>query len=379
MKRSLIRALMVAAAMAVGASAFAQLAFNGYYRVGSMSNVDSGGNEATAFQDRIRLNISFAAADDMYGFKTRLQKDSSGTTSALVGLFTNGVASTGTTNLVTGATTIANTVTAPADIRYGYGYAKLLDGMVKLSAGYLDLTDYSVAENTGNYYFGKVYTDDLTGANTGIQSGQTGRYLGTALQVWPIEGLSVAATIRTDGSTIAAHHLGFDAYYLLPGIGKAIIASQFGLYSSTAASASNDLAKSFVSAGFQYLGLAGLSATAALRSTYVNNAEAFGAIAILEYGAGPLFANLSTDVDLTNSHYYFEGEVAYLVIPQVKIRGYGAYNDVPTGSIAINGINNKYSVGADLVLPVGKSEIQAGVVYGDQANLQFPILIKANF
>jgi hypothetical protein len=186
-------------------------------------------------QGRIRLNISFAAADDMYGFKTTLQKDSSGTTPALVGLFTNGVA-----------------------------------------------------------------------------------------------------------STIAARHLGFDAYYLLPGIGKAIIASQFGRYSSAADSASNDLSESFVS-------------------------------------AGPLFANLSADVDLTNSHCYFKGAVAYLVIPQVKLRGYGAYNDATTGNIAIDGINNKYSFGGDLVLPVGKSEMQAGVVYGDQANLQFPILRKANF
>jgi hypothetical protein len=391
MKLSFTRALVVAAALALSiVPAFAQLTFNGYYRVGSMTNVDTNGNNTgTALQDRIRLNISFVAPDDMFGFKTRLQADSSGTNSGLVQLFTDGVTATAATTgtslvgggAITATTTVTTAVTPPATLKYGYGYGKLLDGMVKLSAGYLDLTDYAAVQNVGNYYFGNVYSDDATGANTPNLSGQKGKFLGTALQVWPVEGLSVAATMRTDGSTLGAHHLGFDAYYLIPGFGKALLASQLGVYSTTAASASDDLTKSFVSGGFTYLGFKGLTATAVLRTSAASKtaAAAIGSAAIVEYSSGPLFADLATDIDFTNSHYYVEGEASYLIIPQIKARVYGALADVATANIKINGVSNVQSLGADLVFPIGKGEIQAGVVYGDKAGMQFPILVRANF
>ncbi len=392
MKLKLSRALVVAAALALSiVPAFAQLTFNGYYRVGSMTNVDTSNNALTAFQDRIRLNISFAAADDMFGAKARLQADSSGTSSGVMQLFLPTAATTTTTTgtslagggAITATSASTTTLTAPnGNIKYGYGYAKFLDGVVKVSAGYLDLTDYSVNQpGVGNYYFGNVYTDDVTGANSGMLSGQKGRFLGTALQVWPIEGLSVAATMRTDGSTVMAHHFGLDAYYLVPGFGKAIVSSNLGQYSG----ASDDLSRSFVSAGFQYVGFPGLSATASLRSTYTLNAAAFGAVEIVEYNAGPLFADVSSDWDFTNSHFYIEGEASYLVIPQIKVRVYGAYTDTSSAtyqgkSININGNSaNTQAFGADLVFPIGKGELQAGVVYGDKSNIQFPILVRANF
>ena len=107
-------------------------------------------------------------------------------------------------------------------------------------------------------------------------------------------------------------------------------------------------------------------------------------VAIVEYSSGPFFANVSGDADFTNSHYYLEGEASYLMIPQVKVRVYGAFADVANANINLaltntTAVANQYSVGADLVFPVGKGEIQAGVVYGDKANIQFPILVKANF
>jgi hypothetical protein len=368
-----------------------------------MSNLTSYGTGTnTVFQDRIRLNLSFAAPDDMFGFKARLQADSydSGATnnSALINLFTDKV-SIPAIPAGGGAVAAQTLYGSPlGSLKYGYGYGKVLDGMVKLSAGYLDLTDYSVAENTGNYYFGNVFTDDLTGANTGILSGQKGRFFGSALQVWPIEGLSVAATMRTDNNRFGAHNMGLDAYYLVPGLGKAIVSSQVGIYSSTRASASDDLSKSLISGGFSYVGFPGLTATAVLRSTYTpasgtyikKDQNAFGAVAIVEYGVGPLFADLSTDIDFTNSHVYFEGEASYLVIPQMKVRVYGAMADKANANINIalsnnTAVANKYAIGSDLVFPIGKGEIQAGVVYADQAAgvdtgaFQFPVLVKANF
>jgi len=403
MKTSIARVLVAVAALALTAPAFAQLSINGYYRAGSMSNLTSYGTGTnTVFQDRIRLNLSFAAPDDMFGFKARLQADSydSGATnnSALINLFTDKV-SIPAIPAGGGAVAAQTLYGSPlGSLKYGYGYGKVLDGMVKLSAGYLDLTDYSVAENTGNYYFGNVFTDDLTGANTGILSGQKGRFFGSALQVWPIEGLSVAATMRTDNNRFGAHNMGLDAYYLVPGLGKAIVSSQVGIYSSTRASASDDLSKSLISGGFSYVGFPGLTATAVLRSTYTpasgtyikKDQNAFGAVAIVEYGVGPLFADLSTDIDFTNSHVYFEGEASYLVIPQMKVRVYGAMADKANANINIalsnnTAVANKYAIGSDLVFPIGKGEIQAGVVYADQAAgvdtgaFQFPVLVKANF
>jgi hypothetical protein len=384
MKLSLSRALAIAAALALSIPAFAQVTINGYYRVGSMSNLPSSGSATTAFQDRVRLNLSFAAPDDMFGFKARLQADSSvingANYSGLANLFLDGFSGTVDTTAAASKTAkVSATVTPPGIIKYGYGYAKLLDGAIKLSAGYLDLTDYAVVQNTGNYYFGNVMSDDVSGPASPNLSGQKGKFLGTALQAWPIEGLSVAATMRTDGTTLAAHHLGFDAYYFIPGFGKALLASQLGSYTD-AATSSDDLSKSYVSGGFSYLGFKGLTATAVLRSTYASSKAALGTVAIVEYATGPLFADLATDIDFTNSHYYVEGEVTYTVDPKfLKVRAYGAYNDVVTSNIKINGTSNQQSLGADLVFPIGKGEIQAGVVYGDKSNIQFPVLVKANF
>jgi hypothetical protein len=373
MKRNLARALVLAAAMAAGTSVFAQVTINGYYRAGAKQTIDANSKSSLAFTDRIRLNLSYAAADDMFGFKARLQADSSGTTSGFQNLFLNGVSST-----ISG-TTITNAVSAPSVLKYGYAYGKLFDGVLKLSAGKLDITDYAVYESTGNYYLGLVSTESPV-LGTYLLGAQSGNTTGFAAQTWLVEGLSVAATARVDGSDLAVHHFGVDAYYLIPGFGKAIVASQFGSYSATAASASDDFSKSYVSGGFQYTGFAGLSATAAVRYNGADK-NAIGAVAIVEYSKGPLFANVSTDLDFTNAQTYVEGEVSYLVIPQLKVRAYGAYDDKASNkALTLDKVAYDTTVlGAELSCPIGKGEIMAGVRYGDKSNLQFPIIVKANF
>ena len=398
MKRSFTRLFTIAAFLAFGASAFAQLAFNGYYRVGGVYDSDSSTYYSSAadklltLSDRIRLNISFAAPDDMYGFKSRLQADqaisSTGSaTSAIANLFTDSATTTAATS---GSKTTYTTTNAWSNWKFAEGYAKFLDGMVKLTAGRLDVTDYMVTQSVTNIYLGNVFTDEPSVAYGSILGGQKGNTTGALLQTWPIENLSAAVMVRTDGSQeYKTHHYGLDAYYMVPGIGKALFASNLGYYAAST-NAMEKLDKSFASLGFSYTGYPGLTATVAYRyNGYVLNGDgdykaAHGAIAVVEYSAGPLFADLAGDFDLTNSHRYFEGEVAYAIIPQVKVRGYFGYTESTTTNtniIKLNGSSmaNNSLMGADIVLPVGKAEASLGLAYADKAKIQIPLIVKANF
>lgn len=400
MKRTLARTLAIAAFFAFGASAFAQLVFNGYYRVGGAFDSDSSKYYSSApdkivtLTDRIRLNISYAAPDDMYGFKTRLQADQSisstgSATSAIANLFTD-TATTTATGTGTPAAAKYTTTNTWGNFKYAMGYAKFLDGTVKFTAGKLDVTDYMVAQNTANIYLGNVFTDEPSIAYGSLLGGQKGKTTGALIQTWPIENLSAAFLIRTDGTQeYKTHHYGIDAYYNVPGIGKAILASSLGYY----AAGNNDqekLDKSFASLGFTYTAYPGLSATAAYRyNGYVLNSDgeykaSNGAIAIVEYSSGPLFADLSGDFDFTNSHSYIEGEVSYQVIPQVKVRGYFGYTESTTANfsgITLNGSSmaNNSLYGADIVLPIGKAEASLGLAYADKAKIQMPLIVKASF
>jgi hypothetical protein len=400
MKRPISRMLTIAAFLAFGASAFAQLTFNGYYRVGGVYDSDgiksysAAPDNLVTLQDRIRLNISYAAPDDMYGFKSRLQADtaysSSGApTSAIANLFVNSSTTKATGTGTPAAATYATTDTW-SNWKFAEGYAKFLDGMFKVSAGRLDITDYEVAQNVGNVPLGYVYSDE-TAVNAPLLGGQKGKTTGAILQTWPIENFSAAVVMRTDGTQYyKTHHYGLDAYYMVPGVGKALFASNLGYLGATTNNTQETLDKSYASLGFSYTGYPGLSATAVYRyNGYVLNSEgkysyANGAVAIVEYSSGPLFADLSGDFDFTNSHRYIEGEVSYLIIPQVKVRGYFGYTDSTTMDtnvvqLYVNSIACNSLMGVDIVLPIGKTEVSLGLDYADKAKIQIPLLVKANF
>ena len=425
MKRTLARALAVAALIAAaGASAFAQLTINGYDRVGGTfdSNANSraftaGNQNVLTLVDRIRLNISYAAPDDMYGFKSRLQADASFNSDgsvanpAIVNLFTDTSTSSSTTVAKgSGYATTTTTTNTWGNLKYGYGYSKFLDGVIKVSAGRLDVSDYMVTQNIGNIYLGYVFTDAPSITYGSLLSGsKSGNFNGAILQTWPIENLSLAATVRADTANTSGttyykpHHYGLDGYYIVPGIGKAIVASNLGYYNPSAAYVNPNsgqtinnqetLDKSFVSAGFSYTGFPGLTATAVYRyNGYVkNNAQteysyANGAVAIVEYSQGPLFLDLAGDFDFTNSNEYVEGEASYLIIPQIKVRGYFGYTNSTVNSscfqkIYLNGTSlaNNSLYGLDVVFPVGKAETSVGAAYADKAGLQVPLIVKVNF
>jgi hypothetical protein len=284
---------------------------------------------------------------------------------------------------------------------------KFFDGMAKVSVGYLDVTDYSVKQNIANPYLGDVYLDNVQIANKPLLDGQKGNTKGFILQLFPIEGLSVAGVMQLDTNNLqtSLHDFGVDAYYMIPDVGKVLISSQLGVsgassgaYNAGNAAIIDDPSKSFVSAGFSYTGFPGLVASAAYRytnSSYYNNA-ASGAIAIVEYTQGPLFADVAEDCDFTNSAYYTEGEISYQVIPQLKVRGYGACYSIGQfqntlqkpnttfvtanlGPVAYSMSTNQYLAGLDLVFPVGKGELDVGANIGDQSYLSFPIIAKVNF
>jgi hypothetical protein len=407
MKRALARTLAIAAFLAFGAAAFAQLTFNGYYRTGGVYDSDmtrtytTGVKNMIDLADRIRLNISYAAPDDMYGFKSRLQADTGYTssgqpTSAIAMLFSD---QTGTfANVNDGKTYDTWT-----NWKFAEGYAKLLDGMIKISAGRLDITDYEVVQNTANIYLGDVYSDEYQ-VNKPLLGGQKGNTTGAIVQVFPIENFSAAAVVRADDTAAyKTHHYGFDAYYMLPGIGKALFNSNLGYYGnvpsagSTSAATNNTyekLSNSVANLGFSYTAFPGLSATAVYRyNGYVTNNKgqvgkyANGAVGIFEYTQGPLFADIATDCDFNNSHEYVEGEVSYLIVPQFKVRGYFGYTDSTTAGAGTNNVIQQYVdsvacnslIGVDFVVPIGKAEASLGYVYTDKAGVQIPLLVKANF
>jgi hypothetical protein len=386
----------------VSAPAFAQLTIDGYYRVGGADNIDANGNAQMALMDRIRLNLGYAAPDDMIGLKARFQADST-TQSGLLNLLADTTSSTALPG------TGSKTVYAPfASLKYGEGYAKFLDGAVKFTAGRLDVTDYVVTnQSTGNIYGGNIATDELY-TKQSLLALQVGKTTGGLLQIFPVEGLSAALLYQMDNKNVGWHNLGLEAYYMIPDMGKFLLSSS--LLNDT------NLSQAFVSAGFSYTGVPGLTATAVYRyyspSASTNEGttitatnqpdQASGAVVILDYSSGPFFANVAGDFDFTNQHSYIEGEVAYQIIPQIKIRAYGGVADsrytisgnnpdafftysttavgTPEAGTALANVLNNYYYGVDVVFPFAKgSEVMVGAAYGDMVNWQCPILVKVAF
>ena len=394
MKRFIVRAFMVAAVLALGSSAFAQLTFNGYYRTGGTFYVPTSGSNAFEYGDRLRLNVSYVAQDDLFGAKFRLQGNGE-TQPGITQLFL----STGTKTVVPYG--IEDAFMDASSLQYGFAYVNLFGGIVKATMGKLDITDYEVAQKfVANQFFGNVYTDELK-PGAPLLGGQKGNTTGAMVQVKPMDGLSVAAFSRIDtsdtGTTpdIGAHELGFSAYYKLPDLGTVTFNSSLGHNTLGSNSAYDDnLSRSYVSAAFSYTGFKNLIASAGLRydGDTVYNSKANAAtslIAIVDYDFAdmslPMTLDLAGDFDFVNSYSYFEGEVNYVVIPQVKVRAYGEYDSTETNGTGIAKLNfaakaNNYTLGADLVFPAGKAaEIDAGILYGDVTNIAYPILAKVNF
>ncbi len=378
MKRVLPFILAIAAAIIVHASAFAQLTWNGYYRTGGGYYAPSSGAQAFNYADRLRLNISYVDADNLFGAKFRLQG--------------NGVSNPAGVANGQGYGFVNAFSSGP---KYGYAFVNLFGGVVKVTSGKLDITDYEVVQQYEyDQFLGNVYTDALQ-PGTALLGAQCGTTTGAIVQVQPMAGLSVAMFDRIDGSSFNAHDLGFAAAYTVSGLGKVLFNSSIGHYAPNSGSAlagnatADDFSKSYFSLAFSYTGVKNLTATAGLRydgDTMYNSSynTATSLIAILDYNMAdllPMTVDLATDLDFANANSYVEGEINYTVAPQLKLRPYGEY-DSTSSLVKLNyaGKANKYMVGCDLVFPAGKAaEFDAGFNYGDQTNLGIPLLVKANF
>ncbi|MDA8425293.1 MAG: hypothetical protein M0Z80_04075 [Treponema sp.] len=381
MKRSLALALAIAAALVIPVSAFAQLTFNGYYRVGGTYWVPSSGPNALQYGDRLRLNVSYSAPEDLYGVKFRLQGDGTPFYAS------QKVSQYGIIN--------AFNANNPSMLQYGYAFIKLAGGMVGVSAGKLDVTDYEVEQRyvEDQYLANTVFSDELRPGDPEL-GGQRGNTTGVMLQTFPFENLSVAAYVHTDGSDAfsGTHDLGFSAYYLLPGIGKLLFNSSLGHYSVATTgpgAVSDDLGKSSADLAFSFTAARNLTATAGLRydgDTVYGSAydAATSAVAIVDYDLSellPMTIDLATDLDFANANSYVEGEVNYSISPLLKARAYGEYDS--TASVVKMLFANKcntYLFGGEFVFPVmKKAELIAGANYGDQTSLAFPLLVWVNF
>lgn len=337
--------------------AFSQVSVGGYYRAGGIYAVPSSGTNALNYADRLRLDGSFASPDNLFGLKFRLQG--------------NGASS--------GATGFVPTFSTAGAIQYGFGYVRLLGGRMSISAGKLNITRYEVAQHVGNYFLGNVFTDE-TQPGSPILGGEKGNTTGAIVQAAPISGLNLGLYTHIDGTNISTEDFGAVASYDLHGIGKVLVNSAFGNYST----ANPSFAKSYVNAAFAYTAIRGLHASLGVRfdgeTPYAGgNNAAVGIVGIVEYKAGPLFVDLATDSDLSNAHAYVEGEVDYAVLPKLKLRAYGAYDS--TGTYAkVDSIGNNETFGGDVVVPVSKgAEIDAGVVYGNNSNVAVPVIVKVDF
>lgn len=357
MKRVTIILLGFALSMIAPALLFSQVVFNGYYRAGAIYAAPSGGPNTFNYADRLRLDSSFVSPDKTFGLKFRLQGN-------------------GSSNGVTG---FVPAFSNAGSIQYGYGYIDLFGGKASVSAGKLDVTNFELAQHVGNYFLGNVYTDE-TQPGSPILGGEKGNITGAIVQGSPIRGLDLGLYTHIDGANICAEDFGAVASYDIPNLGKVLVNSAFGSYTTS----NPGLSASYVSAAFDYTGIQGLSAGVGLRydgnTPYAGaNNSAVGVLGIVEYTSGPLFVDLATDSDLTNGNAYVEGEVDYKAMPAVTLRGYGAYDS--TGKYAkVDGIGNNEMFGGDLVMPVAKgAEIDAGVVYGNNSNIAVPVIVKVNF
>jgi hypothetical protein len=245
------------ALMVVGGALSAQIVVNGYDRA-TLTWTD---DNAVAWQNRVRLNLSFTAADGSYGFWGRLQSSDG---------------------------------TAPS-VSYGYGWALFADKKVKFTAGKLGNYDYSIGTGYSDWALGNVVSDAYMFDAT----------QGFLLQILPSDALSIGVSY-IPSTTLGLTGVGVEAAYTIKDFGKFVVVTQLN----------STIENSFASAAFQYNGTKGFDVTVGAQygSTigwHAFSAQTINAFAIANVSADKLSAQVAPAFVLGNSEFYVEGNVSY--------------------------------------------------------------------
>ncbi|HOX33244.1 MAG TPA: hypothetical protein PLB91_13015 [Spirochaetales bacterium] len=338
-------------ALIVAASAFAQLTVAGYDKAKATFNSDS---KEGAYSDEIRFNLTAKDADGKYGFSGRFQGTS--------GTYTPGVDidADGTNDDIVNEDGDA-VVFAKNDfvVKYMYGWASFFDGMLKLSAGRINEGGYQFGANEANSIQGNLDSEtDADFVDIRTQSME--------LTVAPMAGLS-ASVIYTPNDTITGTDLKYGVAYSVENL--------LNVKAMMTGNAAGDILGTF---GAEFVGVENLSAVAGLKLDNDGTDPVMAVYSIVGYTMDALFFEVAGqylfETDLVESGYYFEGNAEYTV-ETYSVRAFGQYND----KMDLAEAGNEYLIGAELSIPVGSGEFNAGFNYGDATKVSVPVYLKIAF
>jgi len=359
-------------ALIVAAGAFAQVTVAGYDKAKvTYTSLEADADPVAAtdevfagatFSDEIRFNLTANDPDGKFGFSGRFQ-----------GTSTNG-ADDG----------------AIFAVKYMYGWANFLDGMITVSAGRLNEGSFSFGQNEANSIQGNLNTEAAPGGTFGTIEITTFfdvtdiRTQSMELALNPMAGLK-AAVIYTPAGTAAEEIAGsdfkFGATYSVENLLN-IKTMWMASAENTAIDYDGGDILGHVSA--EYVGVENLSAVAGVKIMNDTEDPFFGIYTIVGYTMDALFfevaGQFNTETDILDASYYVEGNVEYTT-EAYSVRAFGQFNDSEQESVRLfdlGGVGD-YLIGAELSLPVGGGEFNVGFNYGDESEFALPVYLKIAF
>jgi len=324
-------------ALSVAGFAFAQTTIGGNFRGGlTMSGAN---NTASPYFSHFDTTFASVDKDGNYGVNSDLRWD----------------------NLKTDYTSTLGTPT----MLNGYAWAKMANGMVKVTGGVFDNYDYDLGTNAGNRQLSNIANDEWALGSEGAT--------GILVQLFPIKGLNIGvaglANTITNGNwgwlskfsapngTFSGANLYAGVNYAIDGFGAVVLEGQ----------GNDDMTNGRYSASVNFTGMSGLNATVGYQHNGMNNWTSGvwgkdGGFAVIDYTMGDLFFEVAPQyvmADTTGTvqgatNFYVEGTVQYIVVPGAVVRVYGAYdqNGAYIGDGTSNG--NTMMFGAELGYSIAK-------------------------
>lgn len=237
-------------------------------------------------------------------------------------------------------------------VKYLYGSVKLAGGLLKATAGRLDLPDYHLAGGVSEWYFGITSNDDF------VFEGSDG----FLLQAYPVEGLDLGLFWTASGETVEASQFGLNVAYS-PAETISFIAE-------------SRLADSFeatrFSASLSYSGIEGLAASAGYKH---GAADTHGAFAILTYSAGKLSIEAAPEFIAEPSTVYVEGYLAWQAAETLSVSLIGGYE---TEELYLEG--SLWKAGVETVWkPAERASLIAAAVYDEASGFALPFALKVEY